>query len=163
MRDTLSPCDTNRGMSRSISVVLPLPDQPANPNTFMLSPRGAVRGPRPRRQAAVDCKALILAAARALPALVARWSCSPGPQRAAHERASPCFVRGNPRRCGALCRTELRLGEEPHGKRRALARLARHRDPAAVALHERVGDRQAEPGALASLRREERVEDARRA
>jgi len=32
--DTRRPCATKRGISRSMSVVLPLPDQPAKPNTF---------------------------------------------------------------------------------------------------------------------------------
>src|SRR5580765_7708525 len=35
MSDTRSPRRTKRGISFSISVVLPLPDQPAKPNTFI--------------------------------------------------------------------------------------------------------------------------------
>src|SRR3954471_588763 len=35
MSDTLMPCCVKRGISFSISVVLPLPDQPAKPKVFM--------------------------------------------------------------------------------------------------------------------------------
>src|SRR3972149_8405904 len=35
MSETDMPCRTNLGMSCSISVVLPLPDHPANPKTFI--------------------------------------------------------------------------------------------------------------------------------
>src|SRR6266571_8212974 len=38
MSDTFRPRSTKRGMSCSISVVLPLPDHPANPNIFISEP-----------------------------------------------------------------------------------------------------------------------------
>src|SRR5215475_3882391 len=59
MSDTVSPARVKHGISCSISVVLPLPDQPANPNTF-IRPRG--REPAPARGLAepLDPKGRIL-------------------------------------------------------------------------------------------------------
>ena len=59
---------------------------------------------------------------------------------------------------GSLRSSDRQLDVE----RRAAIRPRLETDAAAVLLHDRVGDRQAEPGALADfLRREERVEDLR--
>src|SRR5207245_11732193 len=49
--DTLRPRLTKRGMSCSISVVLPLPDHPANPNTFIPNQAG---GSRPAKSVIVS-------------------------------------------------------------------------------------------------------------
>src|SRR5215475_14266313 len=67
MSDTVSPARVKRGISCSISVVLPLPDQPANPNTF-IRPRG--REPAPARGLAepLDPKGRILTGPGCTPA-----------------------------------------------------------------------------------------------
>src|SRR5262245_22871982 len=55
MSETLSPRCVKRGISFSISVVLPLPDQPANPNTFICGrfyrPQQSLPGRAASRQA----------------------------------------------------------------------------------------------------------------